>query len=80
MNTFVVNMFLQCTHPMFTCLQCTHSLFMCLQVTTDNGEVKKGEMVVDPLTDPDPKCVAMDSLRQQVSYSMDSWLLRATPG
>ena len=50
---------------------------MCLQVTTDDGEVKKGEMVVDPLTDPDPKCVAVDSLRQQVSHSMDSWLLRA---
>ena len=46
----------------------------CLQVTTDDDEVKKGEMVVYPLTDPDPKCVAVDSLRQQVSHSIIQWL------
>ena len=49
-------------------------MFAWLQVSTYDGEVKKGEMVVDPLTDPDPKCVAVDSLRQQVSHSIVQWL------
>jgi vacuolar protein sorting-associated protein 13A/C len=36
---------------------------LAIKVKTDDGEVKKGGVTIDPLTDPSPKCTAMDDLR-----------------